>query len=490
MDKHIHQLELLLCIPAQDVCFRRVVIWGMAGCGKTTLADVVFHRNSSRFHACVFLADVREESKKHGLYHLRDKLLRKLLKEEHLSIDSPSIDPYVIDRLSRTKVLAVLDDVSELRQLEFLLDQVQFGPGSRIIITTRDRCLLKDHIYKMSELSVAEARLLFQSITFKDDSSIKDYSTLSKKVVDYAGCNPLVVKVLASSFRHCNNKEAWEEELKKLKKFPNEKIQDVLRLSYDGLEANEKGIFLDIACFLKGENICDAKRILEMLGFFPSSGIELLKDMSLISIKNNRIAMHDLLQEMGRAIAGSIEELGKRKRLWNAKDGYHVLHNETGTSKVEELEAIYLDMSKIPELQLSPTAFKNMHKLKLLKFYVPHSGWIRQKRWTVKEKQPSPFPWLPRVGAFLCFLAKSRIWGLLDSYNKVVIMMMKFSGSSGKYTFLEVSSLCLKSSDISIGMDTLGNLCHQNIFLNSLLRFICPIAKLSNFGIMARILGA
>ncbi|KAL6217149.1 hypothetical protein ACLB2K_010366 [Fragaria x ananassa] len=80
MENHIQQLELLLCIPAQDVCFRTV-------------------------------ANVREESEKHGMYHLRIEFLRKLLKDRHISIDSPSIgSSYVIDRLSRTTVLVVLDD--------------------------------------------------------------------------------------------------------------------------------------------------------------------------------------------------------------------------------------------------------------------------------------------------------------------------------------------------------------------------------------------
>jgi len=35
-------------------------------------------------------------------------------------------------------------------------------------------------------------------------------------------------------------------------KFPNKGIQEIHRVSYDGLEENEKDIFLDIACFFKG----------------------------------------------------------------------------------------------------------------------------------------------------------------------------------------------------------------------------------------------
>ncbi|KAK9944923.1 hypothetical protein M0R45_010463 [Rubus argutus] len=425
MESHIREIELLLCIHAQDVCSCTIGICGMGGVGKTTLADAVFHRNSSKFDACLFLANVRERSEKHELYDLRNELLSTLLKEVNLSIGSPSIgSSYIIDRLSRTKVLVVLDDVSDLSQLETLLaDQVKFGRGSRIIITTRNRLLLKeirvheDHIYKMTELSVVEALQLFQSKAFRDDSCITDYSNLSRKVVDYAGCNPLALKVLASSFLHCNNREDWEEELNKLKKFPNTKIQNVLRISYNGLEENEKGIFLDIACFLKGENMCNAKKLLEMHGFSASTGIQALIDMSLISIKYDRLEMHDLLQEMGRAIDRGIEVPGKRKRLWNAEDAYQVLHNNTGTSTVE---SIFLDVSKIPEIQLSTATFKNMLNLKLLKFYVPqevHEERKRQRTWSVEEQQLSSFPWLPGLKAVQSFLTKSRIWR--DVYRKV-----------------------------------------------------------------------
>ncbi|RXH87761.1 hypothetical protein DVH24_034661 [Malus domestica] len=58
---------------------------------------------------------------------------------------------------------------------------------------------------------------------------------------------------------------------------------------------------------------------------------KVLIDKSLISIDSTRetIEMHDLLQEMGWAIVREqcVEEPGKCKRLFNAKDVYHVLNN-------------------------------------------------------------------------------------------------------------------------------------------------------------------
>ncbi|KAK9944843.1 hypothetical protein M0R45_010391 [Rubus argutus] len=113
---------------------------------------------------------------------------------------------------------------------------------------------------------------------------------------------------------------------------------------------------------------------------------------------------------------------GKRRRLWHAEDAYQVLHNNTGTSTVK---AIFLDVSKIREIQLSTATFKNMHDLKLLKFYVPqkvHEERKRQRTSGAEEKQLSSFPWLPGLKAVQSFLAKSRVWGslkLLDVYYQV-----------------------------------------------------------------------
>ncbi|XP_004292718.1 PREDICTED: TMV resistance protein N-like isoform X1 [Fragaria vesca subsp. vesca] len=377
-ESQIQQIESLLCIDAEDVEFRLVGIWGMGGIGKTTLADAVYHRHSSKFDTCTFLSNVREESEKRGILDLRNELFRKLLMDKSLSIDTPSIGLFVLNRLSRTKVLVVLDDVNESEQLDYLLgQQVVFGCGSRVIITSRDRRPLiervdDDLIYKVIKLNDVDALKLFQLKAFRDGASKIDNSELLEEVVSYAEGIPLVLKILGSLFRNCNNEKDCKDKLKILKRFPDKKIQDVLRVSYNGLQEHERQIFLDIACFFKGENKYDVERLIEMHGFCaPLQGISVLIDMSLISISvNDCLEMHDLLQEMGMSIVREqcTFDPGRRSRLWSVDDSYQVLKYNTGTARVE---VMFVNISRIQGLQLSRTTFKNMHNLRLLKFHAP-----------------------------------------------------------------------------------------------------------------------
>ncbi|BFG41730.1 hypothetical protein CerSpe_280040 [Prunus speciosa] len=169
--RQIEEVESLLCIDSPGVC--TVGIWGKHS--LSTLGDELFHRLSCQFEATCFLANVKEESKRQGLTHLRNVLLREILNEKDLSIDTPSVSSFIRERLSRTKVLIVLDDVDDSSQIEYLAcgGHLKFGPGSRIIITTRDRSLLKktvhhDKIYKFS----CEHRLI--SSALKIGVSVRD----------------------------------------------------------------------------------------------------------------------------------------------------------------------------------------------------------------------------------------------------------------------------------------------------------------------------
>ncbi|XP_021800041.1 TMV resistance protein N-like [Prunus avium] len=362
IEEKIEQIESLLCLDSPGVCC--VGIWGMGGIGKTTLADAVFHRQSSRFEVCCFLANVREKSEKtDGLHQLRNKLVGEILKQRDVNIDTPSIPPHIQDRLRRTKALIVLDDVNAREQLEVLVgDDDRFCQGSRIIITARDKGLLEqkvDHekIYNVEGLGSDEALGLFHSQAFGNKSPTTDYTELSREVVDYINGIPLALKVMGSSFRRCKSKQEWEVQWKKVKRVPIGEIQKVLSVSYDGLDDNEKEIFLDIACFYKGDLRKDVERMLDCCDFFGEAGINDLIDRSLISISKERwsegqIEMHDLVQEMGRAIARE-----QHSRLFNYEDVCRVLTNNERDGHVQ---AIYLDAFEIERLHLEHVNFEKI----------------------------------------------------------------------------------------------------------------------------------
>ncbi|XP_050116006.1 disease resistance protein RPV1-like isoform X2 [Malus sylvestris] len=343
----------------------------MGGIGKTTLSETVFDKLSSKFTASCFLRNVRMNSEQtNGLDHLEEKLFKEILDEKDLCIRST----FVRERLSRTKVLIVLDDVSDSNQMERLAGiRHRYGIGSRIIITSRDKRTLRetvkeDKIYEVEGLKQDDALKLFYSRAFKNNSTSRtDYKELAEKAVDYAGGLPLALVHLGSSFLNCKNKEEWEDELNKLEELPNEKIHNVLRLSYDGLERNEKEIFLDIACFHKGKDVVEVKRMLDIRGFFAASGIRILIDTSLISIDSrwNAIEVHDLLQEMGSTVVleQCIEDPSKRNRLFKDEDVNCILKNNSGTPIVQ---AVLMNWYKIEGQTLKRADFRVMSKLMML----------------------------------------------------------------------------------------------------------------------------
>ena len=95
------------------------------------------------------------------------------------------------------------------------------------------------------------------------------------------------------------------------------------------MEATEKKIFLDIACFFKEEDKDRVTNILRTPHYKPSIDIDVLVEKSLITIFEGNLWMHDLLQELGRQIAHneSPEQPGSRNRLCLKDDVLHVLKN-------------------------------------------------------------------------------------------------------------------------------------------------------------------
>ncbi|KAL4395317.1 hypothetical protein AHAS_Ahas02G0239900 [Arachis hypogaea] len=370
-------IESLLEIESSEV--RIIGIWGMGGIGKTTIAEFFFDKYSSHYEGSCMLKNVREESQKFGVLHLCEKLISELLAGESLVLkgSSKARSAFIQRKLSRKKVFIVLDDMDTFEQFKHLATQ-WLGPGSRIIVTTRDKHVLgKVHgIYELQGLSFENSLKLFCLNAFDKVYPEAGYEEVSKMAVNYAKGVPLALKVVGS-FLYSKTIEEWESALEKLKIYPNIDIFNVLKLSFDGLDELEREIFLDIVFFFKGKNKHVVVPFLESCGFFPATGIGNLSRKALITIlKDGTIEMHDLIEQMGREIVRreSIKDPGRRSRLSDPEDVYNVLNNNKGTDSVE---GIMLDMSQMKrDLQLDADTFKRMPNIRFLKFY---DSWWRHK---------------------------------------------------------------------------------------------------------------
>ncbi|XP_055828995.1 uncharacterized protein LOC129897167 isoform X2 [Solanum dulcamara] len=393
---HLEKLKFRLEIEIDDV--RIVGISGTGGIGKTTIAKAIFHTLSDQFKAACFLEDVKENAKKNQLHYLQNTLLSKLLGKTDDHVNNKYDGKCMIQsRLSSMKVLIVLDDIDERDHLEYLAGDVGwFGNGSRVVVTTRNRDLIEKNasaIYEVPTLPNLEAMQLFNQYAFKKEVPDERFKNSSLEVVNHAKGLPLVLKVWGSLL-HRKGLTQWRRTVDKIKENYSSDIVEKLKISYDGLEPKEQEIFLDIACFFRGDEKKKVMQILESCDFGAEYGLDVLIEKSLVFLtEDDTIEMHDLIQDMGKYLVKTQKDAGECSRIWDYEDFEEVMVNHTGT---EAMEAIWFCYDK--NICFSKEAMKNMEILRILYIWSQdcspcHDGSIaylpNNLRWFVWNH----FPW-------------------------------------------------------------------------------------------------
>ncbi|KAM1722647.1 hypothetical protein ACFX11_021332 [Malus domestica] len=344
LDSRVEDVMRLLDVRSNGV--RVVGIHGMGGVGKTTLAKALFNRLVAYFDHRGLISNVRETSAGHeGLVSLQNRLIGSLstakMPVNELNAGISAIKATVYEK----RVLIVLDDVDNVEQLSALVgNRDWFYEGSRIIVTTRDRSVLPDHLvnklYEVRELDSSQALELFSYHALRKEKPPDDFLALSEQIVSLAGGLPLALEVFGSYLFDRRRIEEWRDGLQKLKHIRPGNLQDVLKISYDALDEQEKCIFLDFACLFVKMNMKreDAIDILKGCGFDGEIAIADLTAKSLMKVyESGMLWMHDQVRDLGRQIVRheSVVDPGMRSRLWDRDEILNVFKDDKGTRCIQ-----------------------------------------------------------------------------------------------------------------------------------------------------------
>lgn len=379
IDSRVNDLKTKLHIDSQDGLQDErlmIALWAIGGMGKTTLAKALYNSIFRNFEGSTFLGNIRGTRRdSEELVRLQQNLLRQILMTEEITVTSePAGIKLIQDRLCHKKVLLILDGVDDICQINALARTPDwFGKGSRIIITTTNVGVLQNQAltYEVTALNYLEARELFKKYA-RGNKNIEIEDALLDSALTYTDRLPLALEVLGSTFctsRQCN----WESILNKFNRSPIRGINDVLKISYDGMGDIGKEIFLHIACFFNGWSRKYVERVLESCDFAAAAEIDDLIGRALIWDENGTLKVHGLIESMGKEIVlhKFPDNPERRSRLWRHEETAEVLSKNEATDAVK---AIVLNLPKPEEINLDRNAFAKLNKLRFLIMINVHSS--------------------------------------------------------------------------------------------------------------------
>ncbi|XP_019414064.1 PREDICTED: disease resistance protein RPM1-like [Lupinus angustifolius] len=319
-----------------------IVVLGMGGQGKTTLAKIVYERVKCDFDCYVWITVSR-------VYTVR-KLLRTMLEkfgkkeQDIIQMSLASLTKEVKSYMREKRYVIFFDDIWD-KEFGTDIERIMLDnkKRSRIVITTRNNDVANVfkkyhyvHTHEMLPLSLEQSLKLFYKKAFRNELDVfrpRGFEDISSKIVEKCQGLPLAI-VAIGSLLACQEKNPYNwgrlsEPLNyELDKNPNStSITNILGLSYNALPYHLKSCFLYFGIYPKGYEV-ESNRLIRQWtaeGFIKSNSHKTLEevaeqylkeliDRSLVQASSYNVCgnpqkcrVHELLHDM---IHTKIEDIG------------------------------------------------------------------------------------------------------------------------------------------------------------------------------------
>ncbi|KAH7404924.1 hypothetical protein KP509_15G049600 [Ceratopteris richardii] len=323
-------------------------IWGMGGAGKTTIARSIYngmHMHFDKSHLC---SNTRADFVNKGVVDMQKDIVRGMLGKLNKETEKDWEHKWK-EAIKGINALIVLDDVDSEQHLEALYHPLcsSLGPKSVLIMTSRDRRVLestqpKDIFLIEGFENRKHSERLFYWHAFLKAEPPAHLLQVSSRIIDACQGLPLSLKVMGAHLYGRDDESYWDESLLWLQQNETD-IFKKLRISLNGLEPKQMEAFLDICCFLIGEEEGTACSVLQGCYGLGRTYLEVLRNRCLIGISDNWsrhdmgpsriIEVHDQIRDMGRRIVRD----EKRDRAWDEETAENIFKDEKARSTLRGL---------------------------------------------------------------------------------------------------------------------------------------------------------
>ncbi|PHT75156.1 hypothetical protein T459_18678 [Capsicum annuum] len=244
-----------------------ILIIGMGGIGKTTLAKEIYNDVCIRCHF-----DVRAwatVSQQHNVKEILLSLLRSTKGDTDDTfdvVDKSKIADMLQKSLKGKRYLIFLDDIwsCELCDGVRRCFPTENNAGSRILLTTHKNevacyTATENLSLQMDFMDQDESWNLFKSAAFANEELPYEFETIGKQIAEKCHGLPRTIVVVAGVLKSKRAIEDWESVAQDVKSFitndPNERCSHVLGLSCNNLTSNLKACLLYFGIFREDTEI-------------------------------------------------------------------------------------------------------------------------------------------------------------------------------------------------------------------------------------------